>query len=129
MEKVLGQCHAEEKCHLSQNAMGKAKEDQMAPIKASLSVNKYADSFLLYVRDFSGAANKAYADMARRTLRIKEGPKGRIKLKKNATKVLRQAVESLKIDSSDSGNGMRNPVTPSLPATAVSSAMVRRRSG
>lgn len=101
MEKVLGQCHAEEKCHLSQNAMGKAKEDQMAPIKASLSVNKYADSFLLYVRDFSGAANKAYADMARRTLRIKEGPKGRIKLKKNATKVLRQAVESLKIDSSD----------------------------
>ena len=101
MEKVLGQCHAEEKCHLSQNAMGKAKEDQMAPTKASLSVNKYADSFLLYVRDFSGAANKAYADMARRTLRIKEGPKGRIKLKKNATKVLRQAVESLKIDSSD----------------------------
>ena len=83
------------------NAMGKAKEDQMAPTKASLSVNKYADSFLLYVRDFSGAANKAYADMARRTLRIKEGPKGRIKLKKNATKVLRQAVESLKIDSSD----------------------------
>lgn len=101
MEKVLGQCHAEEKCHLSQNAMGKAKEDQMAPTKASLSANKYADSFLLYVRDFSGAANKAYADMARRTLRIKEGPKGRIKLKKNATKVLRQAVESLKIDSSD----------------------------
>mgnify|MGYP001086138778 CR=1 FL=1 len=48
MEKVLGQCHAEEKCHLSQNAMGKAKEDQMAPTKASLSVNKYADSFLLF---------------------------------------------------------------------------------
>ena len=73
----------------------------MAPTKATLSVNKYADSFLLCVRDFSGAANKAYADMARRTLRIKEGSKGRIKLKKNATKVLRQAVESLKIDSSD----------------------------
>ena len=85
MEKVLGQCHAEEKCHLSQNAMGKAKEDQMAPTKASLSVNKYADSFLLYVRDFSGAANKAYADMARRTLRIKEGPKGRIKLKNKSS--------------------------------------------
>lgn len=96
MEKVSGQCHAEEECHLSQNAMGKAKENQMAPTKTSLSVNKYADCFLLEVRDFSGAANKAYADMARRTLRIKAAPNERDGLREKATAILESTIEELK---------------------------------
>ena len=70
--------------------------------KTTLQVNKYADLFLMAeVKNFEGAAHKAYADMARRTLRIKENSKERIALKKIATKILRQAVEDLKNDSSD----------------------------
>ena len=70
--------------------------------KTTLQVNKYADLFLMAeVKNFEGAAHKAYADMARRTLRIKENSKERIALKKSATKILRQAVEKLKKDSSD----------------------------
>lgn len=70
--------------------------------KTILQVNKYADRFLMAeVKNFEGAAHKAYADMARRTLRIKENSKERIALKKSATKILRQAVEKLKNDSSD----------------------------
>lgn len=70
--------------------------------KTTLQVNKYADRFLMAeVKNFEGAAHKAYADMARRTLRIKENSKERIALKKIATKILRQAVEDLKNDSSD----------------------------
>ena len=70
--------------------------------KTTLQVNKYADRFLMAeVKNFEGAAHKAYADMARRTLRIKENSKERIALKKSATKILQQAVEDLKNDSSD----------------------------
>ena len=70
--------------------------------KTTLQVNKYADRFLMAeVKNFEGAAHKAYADMARRTLRIKENSKERIALKKSATEILRQAVEDLKNDSSD----------------------------
>lgn len=70
--------------------------------KTTLQVNKYADLFLMAeVKNFEGAAHKAYADMARRTLRIKENSKERIALKKSATEILRQAVEKLKNDSSD----------------------------
>ncbi len=70
--------------------------------KTTLQVNKYADLFLMAeVKNFEGAAHKAYADMARRTLRIKENSKERIALKKSATEILRQAVEDLKNDSSD----------------------------
>lgn len=70
--------------------------------KTTLQVNKYADLFLMAeVKNFEGAAHKAYADMTRRTLRIKENSKERIALKKIATKILRQAVEDLKNDSSD----------------------------
>lgn len=70
--------------------------------KTTLQVNKYADLFLMAeVKNFEGAAHKAYADMARRTLRIKEDSKERIALKKIATKILQQAVEDLKNDSSD----------------------------
>lgn len=70
--------------------------------KTTLQVNKYADRFLMAeVKNFEGAAHKAYADMARRTLRIKENSKERIALKKSATEILRQAVEKLKNDSSD----------------------------
>ena len=65
--------------------------------KTTLQVNKYADRFLMAeVKNFEGAAHKAYADMARRTLRIKENSKERIALKKSATKILQQAVEDLK---------------------------------
>ena len=74
----------------------------MVENKTALQVNKYADLFLMAeVKNFEGAAHKAYADMARRTLRIKENSKERIALKKSATKILRQAVEKLKNDSSD----------------------------
>lgn len=60
--------------------------------KTTLQVNKYADRFLMAeVKNFEGAAHKAYADMARRTLRIKENSKERIALKKSATEILRQA--------------------------------------
>ena len=46
--------------------------------KTTLQVNKYADRFLMAeVKIFEGAARKAYADMARRTLRIKENSKER----------------------------------------------------
>ena len=70
--------------------------------KTTLQVNKYADLFLMAeVKNFEGAAHKAYADMARRSLRIKENSKERIALKKIATKILRQAVVDLKNDSSD----------------------------
>lgn len=70
--------------------------------KTTLQVNKYADRFLMAeVKNFEGAAHKAYADMARRTLRIKEDSKERKVLKEQATKILRQAVEKLKKDSSD----------------------------
>lgn len=70
--------------------------------KTTLQVNKYADRFLMAeVKNFEGAAHKAYADMARRTLRIKEDSKKRKVLKEQATKILRQAVEKLKKDSSD----------------------------
>lgn len=70
--------------------------------KTTLQVNKYADRFLMAeVKNFEGAAHKAYADMARRTLRIKEDSKERKVLKEQATKILRQAVEDLKNDSSD----------------------------
>lgn len=70
--------------------------------KTTLQVNKYADRFLMAeVKNFEGAAHKAYADMARRTLRIKENSKERIALKKSATEILRQAVEKLKNDPSD----------------------------
>lgn len=45
----------------------------MVENKTTLQVNKYADRFLMAeVKNFEGAAHKAYADMARRTLRIKE---------------------------------------------------------
>lgn len=74
----------------------------MVENKTTLQVNKYADRFLMAeVKNFEGAAHKAYADMARRTLRIKENSKERIALKKSATEILRQAVEKLKNDSSD----------------------------
>ena len=70
--------------------------------KTALQVNKYADRFLMAeVKNFEGAAHKAYADMARRTLRIKENSKERIALKKSATEILQQAVETLKNDPSD----------------------------
>lgn len=70
--------------------------------KTTLQVNKYADRFLMAeVKNFEGAARKAYADMARRTLRIKENSKERKVLKEQATKILQQAVEDLKNDSSD----------------------------
>lgn len=70
--------------------------------KTTLQVNKYADRFLMAeVKNFEGAAHKAYADMARRTLRIKENSKERKVLKEQATEILRQAVEKLKNDSSD----------------------------
>lgn len=70
--------------------------------KTTLQVNKYADRFLMAeVKNFEGAAHKAYADMARRTLRIKEDSEERKVLKEQATKILRQAVEKLKNDSSD----------------------------
>lgn len=70
--------------------------------KTTLQVNKYADRFLMAeVKNFEGAAHKAYADMARRTLRIKENSKERKVLKEQATEILRQAVEDLKNDSSD----------------------------
>lgn len=43
----------------------------MVENKTTLQVNKYADRFLMAeVKNFEGAAHKAYADMARRTLRI-----------------------------------------------------------
>lgn len=74
----------------------------MGTDKISVALNKYADRFLMAeVKNFEGAAHKAYADMARRTLRIKENFKERIALKKSATEILRQAVEDLKNDSSD----------------------------
>lgn len=74
----------------------------MVENKTTLQVNKYADRFLMAeVKNFEGAAHKAYADMARRTLRIKENSKERIALRKSATEILRQAVEDLKNDSSD----------------------------
>lgn len=74
----------------------------MVENKTILQVNKYADRFLMAeVKNFEGAAHKAYADMARRTLRIKENSKERIALKKSATEILRQAVEKLKNDPSD----------------------------
>ena len=74
----------------------------MVENKTTLQVNKYADRFLMAeVKNFEGAAHKAYADMARRTLRIKENSKERIALKKSATEILRQAVEKLKNDPSD----------------------------
>ena len=74
----------------------------MVENKTTLQVNKYADRFLMAeVKNFEGAAHKAYADMARRTLRIKEDSKERKVLKEQATKILRQAVEKLKKDSSD----------------------------
>lgn len=74
----------------------------MGTDKISVALNKYADRFLMAeVKNFEGAARKAYADMARRTLRIKENSKERIALKKSATEILRQAVEDLKNDSSD----------------------------
>ena len=70
--------------------------------KTTLQVNKYADRVLMTeVKNFEGAAHKAYADMARRTLRIKENSKERKVLKEQATEILRQAVEDLKNDSSD----------------------------
>lgn len=70
--------------------------------KTTLQVNKYADRFpMAEVKNFEGAARKAYADMARRTLRIKENSKERKVLKEQATKILQQAVEDLKNDSSD----------------------------
>lgn len=70
--------------------------------KTTLQVNKYADRFLMAeVKNFEGAAHKAYADMARRTLRIKEDSKERKVLKEQATKILQQAVKKLKKDSSD----------------------------
>ena len=70
--------------------------------KTTLQVNKYADRFLMAeVKNFEGAAHKAYTDMARRTLRIKENSKERKVLKEQATKILQQAVEDLKNDSSD----------------------------
>lgn len=70
--------------------------------KTTLQVNKYADRFLMAeVKNFEGAAHKAYADMARRTLRIKENSKERKVLKEQATEILQQAVEDLKNDSSD----------------------------
>lgn len=70
--------------------------------KTTLQVNKYADRFLMAeVKNFEGAAHKAYADMAHRTLRIKENSKERKVLKEQATEILRQAVEKLKNDSSD----------------------------
>ena len=48
----------------------------MVEYKTTLQVNKYADHFLMAeVKNFEGAAHKAYADMARRTLRIKENSK------------------------------------------------------
>ena len=78
------------------------RKRKMPENKTTLQVNKYADLFLMAeVKNFEGAAHKAYADMARRTLRIKENSKERIALKKIATKILRQAVEDLKNDSSD----------------------------
>lgn len=74
----------------------------MGTDKISVELNKYADRFLMAeVKNFEGAAHKAYADMARRTLRIKENSKERIALKKSATEILRQAVEKLKNDPSD----------------------------
>ena len=78
------------------------RKRKMPENKTTLQVNKYADLFLMAeVKNFEGAAHKAYADMARRTLRIKEDSKERIALKKIATKILQQAVEDLKNDSSD----------------------------
>lgn len=51
----------------------------MVENKTTLQVNKYADRFLMAeVKNFEGAAHKAYADMARRTLRIKENCIGKI---------------------------------------------------
>ena len=74
----------------------------MVENKTTLQVNKYADRFLMAeVKNFEGAAHKAYADMARRTLRIKENSKERKVLKEQATEILQQAVEDLKNDSSD----------------------------
>lgn len=74
----------------------------MVENKTALQVNKYADLFLMAeVKNFEGAAHKAYADMARRTLRIKENSKERKVLKEQATEILQQAVEDLKNDSSD----------------------------
>lgn len=74
----------------------------MGADKISVALNKYADRFLMAeVKNFEGAAHKAYADMARRTLRIKENSKERKVLKEQATEILRQAVEKLRNDSSD----------------------------
>lgn len=78
------------------------EELNMGADKISVALNKYADRFLMAeVKNFEGAAHKAYADMARRTLCIKEDSKERKVLKEQATKILRQAVEKLKKDSSD----------------------------
>ena len=88
-------------CPYGDKESGRRKR-KMPENKTTLQVNKYADRFLMAeVKNFEGAAHKAYADMARRTLRIKENSKERIALKKIATKILRQAVENLKNDSSD----------------------------
>ena len=88
-------------CPYGDKESGRRKR-KMPENKTTLQVNKYADLFLMAeVKNFEGAAHKAYADMARRTLRIKENSKERIALKKSATEILRQAVEKLKNDSSD----------------------------
>lgn len=88
-------------CPYGDKESGRRKR-KMPENKTTLQVNKYADLFLMAeVKNFEGAAHKAYADMARRTLRIKENSKERIALKKSATEILRQAVEDLKNDSSD----------------------------
>lgn len=88
-------------CPYGDKESGRRKR-KMPENKTTLQVNKYADLFLMAeVKNFEGAAHKAYADMARRTLRIKENSKERIALKKSATEILRQAVEKLKNDPSD----------------------------
>lgn len=80
----------------------KMEELNMGTDKISVALNKYADRFLMAeVKNFEEAAHKAYADMARRTLRIKENSKERKVLKEQATKILQQAVEKLKNDPSD----------------------------
>ena len=64
--------------------------------KTTIQINKYADRFLIGNVNFKFASDKAYADMARRTLRIDVGIELRSNLKSEATRVLKECIENLK---------------------------------
>ena len=79
--------------------------------KETLLLNQYASCLIMDITSFETASNRAYSDMARRTLQVEADDEAKLALKKEGTIYLEKRIDELKkvkIDQTEFDNWHRN---------------------